>query len=400
MKILIVSKFLYNRGGAEIYALNLAKILESFGHEICFYAMKYDKNINVPEDKYFAEEIFVSTNNLYKKIKSVPRLFGVGVKDSFEKLLEDFSPDIVHLNNIHSYISPIVGEIAHKHRIPVVWTIHDLKLICPIYSGTRNGSLCSLCRDNVFNVVRHKCMKNSFLQSFVAYFEAKYWSKERLMDFTDMFISPSDFLRDEYIRNGFLSEKIRTVYHSIPRKISDIVKEYRYNEYCYVGRLSHEKGLETLINVACTLPYKLRIIGDGPLRDKLEKMANKNDNIIFEGYKDWDELKDILGNAKFIVVPSEWHEVFGLVSIEAQALGTPVLAANIGGLPETVKPGKTGLLFESGNKEDLKGAIEKMFNTNFYYKEISELTRTEFSSLRHYENLMEIYKSVIKNHAE
>lgn len=111
-------------------------------------------------------------------------------------------------------------------------------------------------------------------------------------------------------------------------------------------------------------------------------------------------MKDIVENAKFIVVPSEWHEVFGLVSIEAQSLGTPVLGADIGGLPETIKQGKTGLLFESGNKDELKVAIERMFNMAFSYKEISELARTEFSSERHYENIMDIYETVKQNYVE
>lgn len=391
MKILIVTKFLYDRGGAEIYAINLGKMLKKHGHKVCFFAMNYEENDTYPESKYFASEIKINSKRLADKIMAVPRVFGVGIRKNFQNLLDDFMPDIVHLNNIHSYISPVVAQIAKENNIPVVWTVHDFKLTCPIYSGLRNGVICDLCLKNKFNVIRYKCMKNSYIKSIIAFLEAKYWNIEKLQKYTDIFITPSDFLRKELVLGGCAPQKIKTVLHSIPRDIDLKILEKRCDEYCYVGRLSYEKGLLSLISVAKELKYKLRIIGDGPMRKDLEFMAEGCKNIVFDGFKDWNGIKEIIGRARFVVIPSEWKEIFGLVSIESQSLGTPVLCANIGGLPETILEGETGMLFESRNKSDLKGKIEKMFFKNFDNIMIAEWARNKFSEEIYYNHIYNIY---------
>ena len=178
LKILIVSKFLYARGGAEIYSINLGEILQKQGHEVRFFSMRYPQNIHVNEDKYFAEEVSFFHSSISGRLKAALRVFGVGIKENYKKILDEFQPDIVHLNNIHSYLSPIVAKLSYERGIKVIWTIHDYKLICPTYSCLYKKVPCEACFSNKANVIFRKCMKNNLFASFLAWGEAVYWNKK------------------------------------------------------------------------------------------------------------------------------------------------------------------------------------------------------------------------------
>ena len=211
LKILIVSKFLYARGGAEVYAMNLGEMLQKQGHEVCFFSMHHPQNIHVNEDKYFAKRgIFLSAINQWK-INAALRIFGTGIRRNYEKILDDFQPDIVHLNNIHSYLSPIVARLAHKKGIKVIWTVHDYKLICPAYSCLCNGMPCEACFTDKSKVVSRRCMKNSFLASLLAWSEAVYWNKERLSEWIDAFICPSNFIAQKMMKGGYSADKLHVI---------------------------------------------------------------------------------------------------------------------------------------------------------------------------------------------
>jgi glycosyltransferase involved in cell wall biosynthesis len=171
-------------------------------------------------------------------------------------------------------------------------------------------------------------------------------------------------------------------------KRTDYEKE---NYYCFVGRLSCEKGVKTLIDTANSLPYALKIIGGGDLKEELTMRAGNN--VEFLGHKQWNEIKDIAGKARFLVIPSEWYENNPLSVIEAQCLGTPVLGANIGGIPELIEAGKTGMLFESRNVNELKEKITQMFSTEFNYPHIARESQNRYSAEKYYHELMAIYTS-------
>lgn len=392
MKILLSNKFYYNRGGDCIATLALENILKEHGHEVAFFAMNHIHNFSSEWENYFAPEVDFSIQGLTNKINSVKRIFRpTDVKEQFMRLINDYKPDVVHLNNIHSYISPFITELAFKQGIKVIWTQHDYKLVCPTYLCLHNGEVCESCFKNPIYVLTKKCMKSNIPQSLCAYFEALYWNKTKLQKYTDTFIAPSDFLKKTMIKGGFNHSKIKTIYHCIPRKINKTISTKK-NYYCFVGRFSEEKGVRTLIKAAMTLPYHLVMIGDGPLKNDLLYMAQNCKNISFAGFKSWDDLKTIVGNARFLVTPSECYEVFGLVNIEAQALGTPVLGANIGGIPETIRCDISGKLFESGNIEDLKDKINKMFQSKFDYNEIGYFYQQAFSRDQYYDKIMQIYK--------
>jgi glycosyltransferase involved in cell wall biosynthesis len=393
MKILLSNKFHYPRGGDCIYNIELEKLLKQQGHEVAVFCMQHPENLASVYSKYFPSEAIFSLSNKKGIVESLLRPFGTQeVNKKFNALLDDFQPDVVHLNNIHTQLSPLVAQIAHKRGIKVVWTLHDYKLLCPRYDCLRNDiQTCELCFTDKTQLLKNKCMKNSLLASIIAYGEAVKWNKEKLQRYTDSFICPSQFMKDKMIQGGFNPSKMHTLCNFI-----DIEKTKRENYekeeyYCFIGRLSHEKGVKTLIEAASQLRYKLKIIGNGPLMDDLQQQATGK-NIEFTGYKNWTKIKEIVGKARFSVIPSEWYENNPLSVLEALCLGTPVLGARIGGIPELIEVGKSGLLFESKNVEELKIKINALFQLNVDYRELAEDSQKRFSSENYYTELMKIYK--------
>jgi len=363
--------------------LNLEQLLKAHGHEVAVYSMNYPENLPSEWSKYWPKNI--------RNVDALIRPFGsMHVRSGFKRLLEDFKPDVVHLNNIHTQLSPVIAKIAHRKGVKVVWTIHDYKLLCPRYDCLQNGkTICEECYSNKKGVLRHNCMKNSKAASIIAYYEAKKWSREKLESYADVFICPSHFMAEKMSKGGFDRKKLKALCNFID--IEKCKKDHyeRGNFYCFIGRLSNEKGAATLIEAAKQLPYKLIVIGGGPLEEELR--ANGSDNIEFVGFKQWDDIKELVGEARFSVIPSEYYENNPLSVIEAQCLGTPVLGAKIGGIPELIEEGMTGMTFESGNVMDLKEKIEMMWNASFDYQKIAEKSQSRYNAEHYYEELMKIY---------
>lgn len=372
--------------------LNLEQLLRGHGHEVAVFAMDYPENIDTKWKKYFPREVKFRPG--LGMLETFIRPFGWGeVRKKFTALLDDFKPDVVHLNNIHTQLSPVIAEIAHKRGIKVVWTLHDYKLLCPRYDCLQNGkSVCEECFADKHKVLEHKCMKNSRIASIIAYKEAMAWTCERLEACTDAFICPSQFMADKMVQGGFAQSKMKTLCNFI-----DIAKCQRndgYNKgdyYCFIGRLSHEKGAATLIEAASRLPYKLVVIGGGPLSEELRMKSEESSQIEFVGFKQWDEIKEIVGKSRFSVIPSEWYENNPLSVIEAQCLGTPVLGAKIGGIPELISA-ETGMTFESRNVDNLTKKIEAMWNASFDYEAIADSSQKRYNSENYYNEIINIYE--------
>lgn len=395
MRVLLSNKFYYPRGGDCIYTLNLEELLINKGHDVAIFSMEYPENKQSKHSGYFPSEAVFSLSNKKGLVESLLRPFGTNlVKTKFNSILDDFKPDVVHLNNIHTYLSPILAKIAHQRGIRVVWTLHDYKLLCPRYDCMRDGKSCELCFENKKNVFKYTCMKNSKIASFIGYLESVYWSRKKLERFTDKFICPSVYLKNKMIQGHFSENKIVALCNFVDVEKTTKENFDKENYYCYMGRLSHEKGIESLLKAASKLTYKLKVIGDGPIGDYLR--ANYiNSNIEFLGYKQWPEIKDILGKARFAVLPSECFENNPLSIIEAQCLGTPVVGANIGGIPELIQEGINGVLFNSGDIEDLKSKIEYCWTElegKFDYKNIAKEARYNYSSEKYYKEIIAIYE--------
>lgn len=393
-KVLIVTKFYYRRGGDCIYALNLEELLRRSGHEVAVFAMQYPDNLPSVWSGYWPAEVSFG-GGIRNKLTAVGRTLGMGeVKRRFGRLLNDFKPDVVHLNNIHSYLSPVVAEMAHKRGIRVVWTLHDYKLICPAYSCLRAGKVCEDCiGGSKLPVARTRCMKGSLAASAIAYIEALRWNRRRLQRYTDVFICPSAFMAEKMAADGFDKSKLRVLSNFITDEMAQKLENAADTPgqyYCYVGRLSAEKGVETLLRAAVSARYPLVVAGDGPMRPELEERYGEAPNIRFTGHIGPDEIRRLLTGARFSVIASEWYENNPLGVIESLCAGTPVLGAAIGGIPELLDRGN-GLTFESGSAESLAKAIEQMWREPQRRGEIAAEALGKYTAARYYEALISQY---------
>lgn len=389
MKVLLANKFYYRRGGDCVCTLNLEQLLKDHNHDTAVFAMQHPENLPTPWSKYFPSEIrFSPGSNIFETFR---RPFGSKeVKRKFSALLDDFQPDVVHLNNIHTQLSPLIAELAHRRGIKVVWTLHDLKLLCPRYDCLRNGeTICEACFTDKHKVLENKCMKNSWLASILAYKEARKWNRERLEACTDSFICPSQFIADKMIQGGFDKSKMHTLCNFIDVEKCEEADYLKKDYYCYIGRISHEKGIKTLIAAANRLPHKLVIIGKGSLDAEMKKLAGPN--VEFAGFKQWNEIKRIVGQARFCVIPSECYENNPLSVIESQCLGTPVLGAQIGGIPELIQEGCNGLHFRSRDTDDLTAKIQAMYDAPFDYPSIALEAKKRYNSETYYKQLIQLY---------
>lgn len=399
MKILLVNKFYYPRGGDCLVAMGIEQMLNGHNQDTAFFAMQYPDNVLSPWDNYFPSEISFSGGGLKGKKAAFMRLIGKDeVKAKFSALMDDFKPDVVHVHNIHSYLSPVVCEIAKAKGAKTIWTLHDYKLICPTYSFIRDGKVCELCLTNQTSVLTKKCMKGSLAASLLAYIESLVWNKKRLISCTDRFVSPSIFMKEKMMEGGFPENKIDVLpnFITLDHKVDEVVLNTKEEKsYCYIGRLAEEKGVELLLEVASRLEYKLYIAGSGPLLPSLMPYFEKYKNIIYLRQLSRSEVKELLQKVAFSVIPSVWYENNPLSVIESLCLGTPVLGANMGGIPELIAEGENGYLFEAGNMIDLQDKIKQCFSTKFDNNTIASKAIHKYSQSDYYHKLMEIFSNIL-----
>ncbi len=395
-RILLVNKFYYPRGGDCICMLNLEDLLRRLGYEVAVYSMSYPQNWESEYSGYFAAEISFG-GRLKDKLRAASRIFGLGdIRQSFEKILNEFKPDVVHFHNIHSYLSPVVVKLAKEHGCRTVWTMHDYKLLCPSYSCLCKGEICEACFTNRIQVVRRKCMKDSALASALAYGEALWWSRKRLERWVDTFVCPSSFMAQKMKACGYDYTKLSVVCNFIEQakldsfKAIDTVADANNPYYCYVGRLSEEKGVRMLLDVASALPHTLYVAGTGPLEEELRgKYASSQ--IVFLGHLSSTEVVKLIKRAQTMVVPSIWYENNPLSVIESLCMGTPVIGAEVGGIPELVREGD-GRLFRMGDKEELATAIDSMMkDEDIDSQEIAQRAQLRFAEARYWEELKAVY---------
>lgn len=389
LRILLVSKF-YRRGGGDcVHLLALERLLRSKGHEVAVLTMSHPDNLPLPPGSFEVPRVMIDGTPVQKVRAAARVLGGGGVVAVARRAMREFRPDIVHIHNIHSYLSPAVAVEAHKAGARVVWTLHDYKLVCPAYSFRRGGEVCERCLENPRSVVTTKCMKGSLAASVLAYVEARRWNRKSIENVTDAFICPSAFMREKMIRGGFSESKLHVLSNFLPDEMSEYAPGTR-SGVCYVGRLSAEKGVRTLLEVASGSSWQLAVAGDGPERKCLESIYAACENIRFVGNLSVSEVHSLLRRSRLSVVPSECYDNNPLAAIESLCVGTPVVGAAIGGIPELIGEGN-GALFTPGDSVSLAEAIGGMLARDFDYSAIAAESRRRFSADSYYDALQSIY---------
>lgn len=392
-RVLLVNKFYYPRGGDCIVTLNTEALLRNNGVEAEVFAMKYPENLTARYQTLFASEVSFG-GGMGNMLRAMQRTMGIGdVRSCFEEVLEQFHPNVVHLHNIHSYLSPIVGRIAHERGIRVVWTLHDYKLLCPRYDCLLDGKPCEKCfKGAKHNVLAHKCMKGPLPASAVAWIEALKWNRRQLENNTDIFLCPSEFMAQKMRTGGFNPAKIKVLNNFL-----DPVKYEQYQAigktsqredyYCYVGRLSPEKGVTDLLETASRLPYRLVVAGGGPLETELRAKYASCGNIEFLGMLDAAGVVKVLTGAKLCVIPSQWYENNPLSVVESLCAGTPVAGSDIGGIPELIDS-ENGVVFQPFDQEAMTTAITTSMTRQWDHQEIAGRALERFASKPHLQRLM------------
>ncbi len=361
MKILMVNKFLYPKGGSETYIFELSAYLEEQGHEICFFGMHDEKNIvDMPESKLvcnvnFRKISFRSFVNPFKVIYSVES------RRKIKKLIKEFQPDVVHLNNYNFQITPSILFEIKKHGIPMVQTLHDFVAICPASNlyNFRKGKVCEECKGHKYlNCIRGKCIHNSFIKSILGALEGYLYYKIGAYDYIDAFICPSSFTASKVAESGLDKARLEVLHNFIPQ-FNSKNRYIKKNYVLYFGRISEGKGLESLLKAVYELKHiKFVFAGSGPLVSEL----GKYENLEYVGFKTGEELKRLIAESLFTVYPSEFYENCPMSVLESQAMGTPVIASAVGGIPELVTDNDSGFLFKAEDVEDLINKINRLYS--------------------------------------
>jgi len=368
MKILMINKFFYRKGGSEAYMFDLIDLLKKNGHQVMEFSMIDKDNQDSNYKNFFIKNIDFSKREGFFKdlLKAGHLLYSFEARKKLQALIDQEKPDIAHLHNFSFQLTPSILSVLKKNNIPVVWTMHDYKLICPNYRLFTKGAVCERCKKyKYYNCFRFKCIKNESAMSFLAMLEM-YLHKLFLRSYkaVDLFISPSKFLADKVIDWGVDLEKVKHIYNFI--NLQDFSANTDVGEdLIYFGRLSEEKGLITLLEAIKELPeINLNIVGEGPQKQEIADYITKYNllNVKLLGYKKGGELYNLIKQSRLVVVPSIWYENNPISILEAFALNKPVIGADLGGIPELVKDGQTGILFKSGQSSDLKDKISKNYS--------------------------------------
>jgi glycosyltransferase involved in cell wall biosynthesis len=347
LKVLQIHNHYIEKTGGEFYVAEMDKnILESLGHSVI---------------RYIRDNIEILQYNYIQKIKLfIETLWSLKTKKDIRKILFQEKPDIVHVHNFFPLISPSIFWEIKRHNIPVVWTLHNYRLICAEAQFLREGKACDKCLSkSKFHAIKNKCYRNSaFASMTVVVMNLLHKIIGTWNNKVDTFLVLTNFGKNIFIKYGIAPNKIvikpNVIYPDPgPRNEAD-VKDYAL----FLGHHSVKKGVELLIDVWKDVDYELIMAGGGPLLNKLQKQAEREHaKVTFKGPISHQESLRLLKGAYFLVLPSLHYEGFPLVLSEALALGVPVITSDSGPMPELVINEITGLLVNPGDKVDLKTKI-------------------------------------------
>ncbi len=390
MKVLMVNKFLYPNGGSETYMFKLGEYLQTKGHRVEYFGMEHEgRTVGNSVNAYTTDMDFHGGSKLSNIFLPLKTIYSFEARKQIRKVLDNFQPDVVHINNFNYQLTPsIIVEIVkwrkkNNKKCKIIYTAHDGQLVCPnhLFKNPNTNEICEKCIDGkCVNCFKGKCVHGSSIKSLIGTMEAYYWKWRKIYKNIDTIICCSEFMKTKLDHDPILAEKTIALHNFV-----DEVewKETDKKDYVvYFGRYSEEKGIGTLIEACKELPdIKFIFAGVGPMENQL----NDVDNIQNVGFQMGMDLERIIREARFSINPSECYENCPFSVLESQMFGTPVLGADIGGIPELVQVGVTGDLFESSNKDELKKKIQYLYNNKSITDEYSKnCKKSSFNNLEKY----------------
>ena len=398
MKILMINKFLHPNGGSETYIFKLGAYLQSMGHEVQYFGMEHEgRCVGNRVNAYTSDMDFHGGSKLSKLTYPLKTIYSSEARKKLRLVLEDFQPEVCHLNNFNYQLTPsTLLEIAkwkkEGHPCRVIFTAHDYQLVCPNHmcNNPNTGENCEKCLGGHFgNCTKGKCIHGSLAKSAVGTLEAMLWNGCGVYKNIDVMICCSEFLKTKMDCNPLFAGKTLAL-HNFVDKVER--KETEKQDYVlYFGRFSREKGIDTLLKVCKALPdIPFVFAGTGPLEGEIAGVPNIKNVGLQRGHA----LENLIRQARFSVYPSQWYENCPFSVMESQLYGTPVLGADIGGIPELIEVGKTGELFESGNAAQLEEKIRTLWEDRELTDRYSEnCAHLRFDDVAAYtEKLLKLYR--------
>jgi glycosyltransferase involved in cell wall biosynthesis len=397
LKILFANKFFYLKGGAEAVMFDEIDLMKKHKVDVVEFSMCDPRNRPSKYGSYFVSlKDYRSTSRVSRLRSALSFIHSREAVDKISGLIRNEKPDILHCHNIYHQLTPSIINAASRIKIPIVLTLHDYKLVCPVYTRLSNGQVCTKCSDGHYEALLvQRCADGSIGRSGLLWAEARFHAAAGSYQRVDRFIAPSRFMRDAVVPR--LGED-KVVY--IPNGVdTSRIEVSRQDEgfVLYLGRLSPEKGVETLLraHAADNAAWRLVVAGSGPLLGNLQSRFPLAE---FTGHLTGEALETRLREASMVVVPSEWHENNPLSILEAMAHARPIVASHIGGIPELVSHGQTGLLFEPKNTQQLSSHIRMLLSDSDlrrkFGREARRIAETEYSLERHGAALLSLYQSL------
>lgn len=386
MKILFVHNRYQQAGGEDNVVAAEAKLLADHGHEVECWCVD---NKDLP-------------SGLIGKINTaLATSYSSASRALARESLQSFKPDVVHVHNFFPQISPSIYDACLDEGVPVVQTLHNYRLICPGAILMRDGKICEQCiTGSPYQAAWYGCYRDSKLGSLVvAHMVAQHRKQGTWQHKVNRFIALTDFAKGKFVEAGFPADKIAVKANFVNDPSQELARLNRTTPgfALFVGRLSEEKGIKTLLQAWSNLdkPTLLKVAGSGPLEALL---LNKN-NVVALGRQSADEISRLMQQASFLVLPSEWYEGFPLVLVEAFAHGLPVLASRLGSMADIIKDGETGLLFEPGNPDDLATKVRWLVDHKQECQRLSNNARqaylANYTAESNLHQLVEIYQQAI-----
>lgn len=411
MRILLVNYRYFISGGPEKYMFNIKEMLEKNGHEVIPFSIHSVKNVETEYSKYFVEPIGSRDAVYFNEVKKTPKsimqmvtrsVYSIEVKKAIQKEIREVKPDLVYIIHFVNKLSPSVIAGAKQLGIPVVLRLSDYFLLCPRFDFIYQKRVCEDCLSKGYKTcIKRGCVQGSKAASLIRVFSMKFHKFIKIYNKVDAFITPSEFLKKKLVENGFQERKINCIPTFTASKSE--VGEPKIGTYgLYFGRVTEEKGVDTVVRAYEKMPERqLKIMGDDSTEEgtRLKEYVKKKGitNVEFLGFKSGVELEEIIKGARFTLIPSIWYDNLPNTALESFQYSKPVIASNIGSLPELVIDGENGYLFTPGDADDLAEKI-RMLDDDERVKVMGARSRSRledrFAPKTHYDSLMDVFEKV------
>ncbi|MGH9282975.1 MAG: glycosyltransferase, partial [Acidimicrobiales bacterium] len=402
MRVLHVNKFLYRRGGAEAYLLDLAGAQAERGDAVALYGMRHPDNAPSPYSTWFPDRVEFTATGLAGRVGAVGRMmWSTAAQRGIEHVLRRHRPDVAHLHNIYHHLSPSILRPIAAAGVPIVLTMHDYKLVCPSYQLLDHGRPCEACLGgSLLEPVRRRCKDGSLMASAAVALETASHRAIGAYDPVNVLVSPSAYLAGKMVAGGVDRDRIQIcpLFTDAAPAGDEPSEGIGSRRVAFVGRLEPEKGVGLLIQSVAELPdLSLWVAGDGSAAAQLQALGDRlaPSRVRFLGRLDRSGVRSLLASAQTVAVPSTWPENQPLSVLEAIAAGAPVVASDVGGIPEIIEHDRSGLLVPPGDQAALTAALGRIDGDRHLAAALSSSGRRragDFSLATHLARLDEIYE--------